>query len=94
MAHLWTFLQESGVDSTNNLAERLLRFGVLWRKRSQGSRSDHGLRFVERILSVKQTMTIQKKSSFSLLVEAITGFFQKRTADFGLLGLSSPVTPL
>jgi len=94
MAHLWTFLQEPGVDSTNNLAERLLRFGVLWRKRSQGFRTDNGLRFVERILSVKQTMTIQKKSSFSLLVEAITGFFQKRAPDFGLLGFSSAIAPL
>jgi transposase len=94
MAHLWTFLKESGVDSTNNLAERLLRFGVLWRKRSQGSRTDDGLRFVERILSVKQTMTIQKKTSFPILVEAITGFFQNRPPDFGLLGLSPAVAPL
>jgi hypothetical protein len=68
----------SGGDSTNNLAERLLRFGVRRRKRSQGSRADNGLQFVavERILSVKKTMIIQKKSNFSLLIEAITRFFQ------------------
>jgi transposase len=76
MACLWTFLHESGVDSTNNLAERLLRFGVLWRKRSQGSKTEKGLRFVERILTVKQTTTIQKKSSSTLLVEAIGALFK------------------
>jgi hypothetical protein len=33
---LWTFLDHQGVDPTNNRAERALRFGVLWRKRSSG----------------------------------------------------------
>jgi hypothetical protein len=37
MAALFTFLLEEGVEPTNNLAERMLRFGVLWRKRSQGN---------------------------------------------------------
>ena len=40
MECLFTFLVEEGVEPTNNLAERTLRFGVLWRKRSQGTRSD------------------------------------------------------
>jgi len=40
MESLFTFLVEGGVEPTNNLAERALRFGVLWRKRSQGSRGD------------------------------------------------------
>lgn len=88
MVSLWTFLHESGVDSTNNLAERLLRFGVLWRKRSQGSRTNGGLRFVERILSVKQTLTIQKKTTFPLLVEALDASFHARTPDLRLLNLT------
>ncbi len=40
MECLFTFLVEEGVEPTNNLAERTLRFGVLWRKKSQGTRSD------------------------------------------------------
>ncbi len=32
MASLWLFLIEHDVESTNNRAERALRFGVLWRK--------------------------------------------------------------
>ncbi len=34
---LWLFTLEDGVEPTNNHAERLLRRGVLWRKRSFGS---------------------------------------------------------
>jgi len=34
---LWTFLSEQGVDPTDNHAERMLRFAVLWRKSSQGA---------------------------------------------------------
>ena len=37
---LWLFLNVSGVEATNNVAERSLRFGVLWRKRSQGTNSE------------------------------------------------------
>ena len=35
--NLWVFLDHEGVDPTNNRAERALRFGVLWRKRSLGT---------------------------------------------------------
>src|SRR5262245_46556067 len=40
MDSLWVFLAHQGVDSTNNRAERALRCGVLWRKRSLGTASD------------------------------------------------------
>ena len=34
MDALFTFLYKKGVGPTNNHAERMIRFGVLWRKRS------------------------------------------------------------
>lgn len=68
---LWTFLRVEGVEPTNNHAERMMRKGVMWRKRSFGSRSDRGARFAERILTVVQSRRLQKKSAFSFLVEAI-----------------------
>ena len=52
---LWMFLDVQGVEATNNIAERAHRFGVLWRKRSQGTRSEKGNRWVERVLSVRHT---------------------------------------
>ncbi|MEJ5378555.1 MAG: IS66 family transposase, partial [bacterium] len=42
MDSLMVFLYEPGVEPTNNQAERALRFGVLWRKRSLGTDSDKG----------------------------------------------------
>jgi len=68
---LWTFLRCEGVEPTNNHAERVLRRGVLWRKRSFGSRSDRGVRFAERILTVVQSRRLQSKRIFPFLVEAV-----------------------
>jgi len=75
---LWVFLEVAGVEPTNNLAERSLRFGVLWRKRSQGTRSDKGNRWVERILSLKQTARIKNVSQFDILVDAMNAFFKEQ----------------
>jgi transposase len=49
---LWTFVDREGVEPTNNHMERLVRRAVLWRRRSFGSNSESGCRFVERILTV------------------------------------------
>ena len=49
--NLWLFLDHQGIEPTNNRAERALRYGVLWRKRSLGTQSEKGKRWVERILS-------------------------------------------
>jgi transposase len=69
---LWAFVRHEGVEPTNNAAERALRPAVLWRKRSQGSRSDGGCRFVERVLTTVQTLRLQKRVVVEHLVEAIT----------------------
>lgn len=66
MDTLWLFLLEEGVDPTNNFAERILRFAVLWRKRSQGTNSDKGNRWVEKILSLRQTCRLQNQSTFTV----------------------------
>jgi transposase len=68
---LWPFTLEDGVEPTNNHAERLLRRGVLWRKRSFGSQSEDGCRFVERMLTVVQTLRLQERSVLAFLHDAI-----------------------
>jgi transposase len=70
-AALWTFVTTEGVEPTNNFMERLLRRAVLWRKRSFGSRSQAGLRFVERILTVVQTRRLQGQSVLNYLHDAL-----------------------
>lgn len=68
---LWTFLFEDGVEPTNNHAERVLRKGVLWRKRAFGCQSDNGCHFVERILTVTQTLRLQQRNIFEYLHQAL-----------------------
>ena len=71
MDHMWLFLKEAGVAPTNNHAERLLRFAVLWRKASFGTVSEKGGRFAERILSLRQTCRLRGKRIFPVLVDAM-----------------------
>jgi transposase len=68
----WTFVRAEGVEPTNNAAERALRPAVLWRKCSFGCHSEKGCRFVERLLSVTQTLRLQKRPILDYLVEALS----------------------
>jgi transposase len=75
MDSLWVFLAHHGVEPTNNRAERALRFGVQWRKRSLGTASAKGNRWVERILSLKETCRLHAVSTYHVLVDAVACFF-------------------
>lgn len=69
-AALWTFVYVEEVEPTNNLAERLIRPGVLWRKRSFGTQSQAGSLFTERIMTVVATLKQQHRNILDYLVEA------------------------
>lgn len=69
---LWVFVDVEGVEPTNNAAERVLRGAVLWRKRSFGSNSEAGCRFVERVLSVAQTVRLRGGFVLNFLADALT----------------------
>jgi transposase len=43
---VFRFLDVEGVEPTNNAAERGLRAGVIWRRTTQGTRTDAGTTFV------------------------------------------------
>ena len=81
MDSLWVFLDEHGVEPTNNRAERALRFGVIWRKRCFGCQSDKGARWVERILSLKESCRLKSKASFMVLVDLTQAYFKKQQPD-------------
>ena len=67
---LWTFVYREGVEPTNNHAERCLRRAVLWRRRSFGTQSETGSRFVERVLTTVTTLRQQKRDVLDYLTVA------------------------
>jgi transposase len=81
MGSLWTFVVEEGVEPTNNRAERALRFAVLWRKLMQGTYNAKGDRWVERILSLRETCRLRGMPTFPILVDAVTSHFHGQRPD-------------
>jgi transposase-like protein len=69
-AALWTFVRVRGVEPTNNAAERALRRAVLWRRKSFGTQSATGSRFVERILTVVTSLQQQGRDVMDYLTAA------------------------
>jgi transposase len=63
-------VRKEGVEPTNNAAERALRHGVLWRKSSFGTQSEAGSRFVERMMTVVNTLRQQKRNVLDYLTAA------------------------
>ena len=70
---LWTFVRVGGVEPTNNEAERALRRAVLWRRKSFGTQSEEGSRFVGRILTVVQSLRQQGRDVLGFLTEVCRG---------------------
>lgn len=68
---LWTFARVEGVEPTNNVAERTIRIGVIWRKISFGNWSEGGCRFAERILTTAQTLRLQGRDVLGYLREVV-----------------------
>ena len=74
-SHLWVFTKIRGMEPTNNLAERDLRKLVVWRKKSSGTRSDRGKRFVERMTTVAQTLKKQGKNILGFIQKVVESFY-------------------
>jgi transposase len=77
---LWTFVFVEGVEPTNNAVERILRQAVLWRKKSFGSRSRKGSRYVERILTVVATCRLQGRNVLEYLTAACASAVRNQPA--------------
>jgi len=64
---LWTFVRVPGITPDNNAAERPLRRAVIWRRKSFGTQSQAGSRFVERILTTVTTLRQQGRNVLDYL---------------------------
>jgi transposase len=71
----FTFVSTPGVEPTNNSAEQAIRFVVIDRHITQGTRSEGGQRWCERIWSVIATCTQQGRSVFDYLHKAVKAYF-------------------
>ncbi len=58
----WTFVDIEGIEPTNNFAEQLIRFYVLWRKNSFGTQSERGNLFAERMMTAMTTCKLQNRN--------------------------------
>jgi hypothetical protein len=76
----FTFLTTPGVDPTNNSAEQAIRFVVIDRRVTQGTRGDKGQRYCERMWTVTGTCALQGRSVFEYLVQAVTALFHGQSA--------------
>lgn len=65
------FLTTPGLEPTNNIAERAIRFVVIDRRVTQGSKSEQGQRWLERIWTLMATCEQQGLSLFDCLREAV-----------------------
>lgn len=69
---LWTFcdVADLHIPMDNNAAERALRHAVILRRVQGGTQSDQGSRWIERILSIRETMRLQDRPVLDYLIQA------------------------
>jgi transposase len=79
-AAYFTFVTTPGVEPTNNLAEQAIRFVVIDRHVTQGTRSEAGRHFCERIWTVIATCVQQGKSVHEYLNEVVENWFAGQAA--------------
>lgn len=70
----FTFITTPQIDPTNNCAEQAIRFVVIYRRVSQGTRSENGRLACERFFTVIATCARQGKSAFEFIKESIENY--------------------
>jgi transposase len=89
---LWTFVRVEGVEPTNNTAERALRRAVLWRRKSFGTQSENGSRFVGRVLTAVQTLWQQGRDVLEYLCGVCRSALSGEVCEGLIPRLSHPPT--
>jgi hypothetical protein len=70
------FLERDGVSPTNNLSEQAIRFVVIDRRVTQGTRSWSGMRFCERAWTVVATCARHKRSVYDFFIDALNATYK------------------
>ena len=65
------FITTPGMGPTNNLAEQAVRFVVIDRRITQGTRSEKGRETCERLWTVVGTCALQGRSAFEFIYASV-----------------------
>ena len=71
----FTFITTPGVQPTNNFTEQAIRYLIIDRRITQGTRSPKGRKWCERIWTTISTCEAQGHSTFQFLCDALTAHF-------------------
>ncbi len=82
------FITTPGIGPTNNLAEQAIRFVVIDRRITQGTRSEKGRETNERLWTVVGTCALQGRSAFEFILQAVHAYFQNDPAPSLLPGFT------
>jgi transposase len=74
-ASYFTFITTPGMEPTNNIAEQAIRFVVIDRHITQGTRSEGGNRWSERIWTVIATCALQGQSVYEFLTASVQAYW-------------------
>ncbi len=80
------FITTPGIGPTNNLAEQAVRFVVIDRRITQGTRSEKGRETNERLWTVVGTCALQGRSAFEFILQAVRASFHSDPAPSLLPG--------
>jgi hypothetical protein len=73
-AAYFQFITTPGMEPTNNLAEQAIRFVVIDRVITQGTRGEKGRRWCERIWSTLATCALRGVSAFEYIQETVVSY--------------------
>jgi transposase len=74
------FITTPGIEPTNNVAEQAIRFIVIDRLVTQGTRSIKGRKSSERLWTVIATCALQGRSAFNFILQAVHAYFKNDPA--------------
>ncbi len=80
------FITTPGIGPTNNLAEQAVRFVVIDRRITQGTRSEKGRESNERLWTVVGTCAMQGRSAFEFILQSVRAHFRSTPAPSLLPG--------
>ena len=72
------FITNPDIEPTNNIAEQAIRFIVIDRHITQGTRSIKGRKANERLWTVIATCALQGKSAFDFILKSVEAYFFQR----------------